>query len=360
MKFQKTRYPANLACVILVAGNLMSASAQSYSAISTVVDGVDVVRLTNGSDGTAVSIATKVGNIAYEFVVNGKNAYWFPFESVAEFAAKPQLCGNPFLAPWANRLDEDGFYTNGTKFQLNASLGNFGRDPTGQPIHGLLQYSPAWQVVDLKADSDSATVTSELRFAEFPALMAQFPFAHTIEMTYRLSGTTLETRTRISNQSADTMPLSIGYHPYFQLHDAPRDDWRVHIAADSLWELNDKLTPTGNRGPASDEFPEADNLGLKGVFLDHVFGDLQRDSDGVAHFAVEGANEKLTVSYGAKYSTAVVYAPIGEGKNFICFEPMSGITNAFNLAHRGQYDGLQTIAPGDSWEESFSVTATGF
>ena len=348
------------AWVILVAGNLMPVTAQSSSATKTVSDGVNVVQLTNEADGATVSIATKVGNIAYEFIVNGKNAYWFPFESVGEFAADPRLCGNPFLAPWANRLDEDGFYANGTKYLLNDGLGNFGRDPTGQPIHGLLQYSDAWEVVDITADSESASVTSELRFAEFPALMAQFPFAHTIRMTYRLSGTTLETHTRIINHSVDTMPISIGYHPYFQLYEAPRDEWRVHVAADSLWELNDKSTPTGKKSAATDEFAKANDLKLDGVFLDHVFGDLQRDGDGRAHFSVSGENEKLTVSYGAKYATAVIYAPTGKGQSFICFEPMSGITNGFNLAHRGEYDDLQVIAPGESWAESFSVTVSGF
>lgn len=338
----------------------MSAAAQRYSATQTAVEGVAVVRLADNADGTNVSIATGVGNIAYEFSVNGKNAYWFPYESPAAFAAAPQFCGNPFLAPWANRLDEDAYYANGAKYLLNAGLGNFERDPTGQPIHGLLAYSSAWKVVDLQADADSASVMSELRFDEFPALTAQFPFAHTIAMTYRLRHRTLETRTRIVNRSAEPMPLSIGYHPYFQLHDAPRDRWRVRIAAESLWELDDKLIPTGKKLPVADRFPQADDLELAGVFLDHVFGGLQRDAAGFAHFSVRGEREKLTVSYGAKYSTAVIYAPNGKGQDFICFEPMSGITNAFNLARRGRYADLQQIAPGESWEEVFSVTPSGF
>lgn len=338
----------------------MPVTAQPYSATQTVVDGVAVVRLENTVDSVTVSIAPKIGNIAYEFLLNGKNAYWFPYESVADFAAAPQFCGNPFLAPWANRLDEDGYYANGVKYLLNPELGNIGRDPAGLPIHGLLAYSSAWEVIDLQIDSHSAAVTSELRFGEFPALMAQFPFAHSIAMTYRLKGNTLETSTRIRNQSAEPMPLLIGYHPYFQLHDAPREQWRVHIAADSLWELGEKLTPTGKKSAATDRFPEANALKLENVFLDHVFGDLQRDNAGFAHFSVQGKREKLIVSYGAKYSTAVIYAPDGDGQNFICFEPMSGITNAFNLAYRGRYAGLQTIAPGEFWEEVFSVRAIGF
>ena len=78
-----------------------------------------------------------------------------------------------------------------------------------------------------------------------------------------------------------------------------------------------------------------------------------RDGDGLASFSVQGASQKIEVAYGPKYRTAVVYAPTGKDQNFICFEPMSGITNAFNLAHRGIYKELQTIPPREIRREIF-------
>ena len=57
---------------------------------------------------------------------------------------------------------------------------------------------------------------------------------------------------------------------------------------------------------------------------------------------------------------AVVYAPTGDGQEFLCFEPMSGITNAFNLAHRGMYDALPQIAPGGAWEAIYRISVEGF
>ena len=35
-------------------------------------------------------------------------------------------------------------------------------------------------------------------------------------------------------------------------------------------------------------------------------------------------------------------------------------TNALNLAHRGVYKELQSVAPGAAWHESFWVKPTGF
>jgi hypothetical protein len=39
---------------------------------------------------------------------------------------------------------------------------------------------------------------------------------------------------------------------------------------------------------------------------------------------------------------------------------MVGITNALNLAQKGNYKELQTIPPGGSWEESFWVSTKGY
>ncbi len=128
-------------------------------------------------------------------------------------------------------------------------------------------------------------------------MMAQFPFAHTITMTYRLANGALEVETTLQNQSAEPMPVAIGYHPYFNVHDAPRDQWKVHLAARDHLVLTNLLVPTGERKPV--EF--ADPLPMQGVQLDDVFSNLVRGPDGRAQFWVEGDKERITVTYGPKY-----------------------------------------------------------
>ena len=59
-----------------------------------------------------------------------------------------------------------------------------------------------------------------------------------------------------------------------------------------------------------------------------------------------------------RYTAVVVWAP--KPQNFICFEPMAGITNAINMAHKGTYQELQTVAPGGTWRESFWIRPGGF
>jgi aldose 1-epimerase len=301
-----------------------------------------------------VSLAPSVGNMAYQFAVHGRNILWFPFGGPDELRAAPNLCGIPFLAPWANRIDGDAYWVNGKQYALNAALGNLRRDPNHRPIHGLLLFSPLWTLIAAEADAESASATSRLEFWKHPELMAQFPFAHEITMGYRLAGGSLEVSTQLTNLAAEPMPVAVGYHPYFHLHDAPRDEWQVHLAARDHLVLDEFLIPTGQRRPM--EF--ADPHPLRDGPIDDVFTGLIRDNDDAARFSVTAKHEKITVTYGPRYTVAVIYAP--QGRDFVCFEPMAAVTNAFNLAHKGIYPELQSIAPGGQWRESFWITPEGF
>ncbi len=194
----------------------------------------DVVRLEDAKKETVVSIVTSVGNEAFEMRVKGQNILFFPFASLDEFKSHPILSGIPFLGPWANRLDEDAFYANGKKYSFNMDLGNV---RGARPIHGFLSTTKEWQVVEVKADAHAAWVTSKLEFYRQPEWMAQFPFAHVIEMTHKLEDGVLEVSTKVSNLCAEPMPLAIGFHPYYRLTDSVRDEWTLNVGARSQWVL---------------------------------------------------------------------------------------------------------------------------
>lgn len=339
----------------------------------------DVIHLEDTKHQTVVSILPSAGDIAFEMKVRGQNVLRFPYGSVEEFEKHPSLCGIPFLGPWANRLDQTAFYANGKKYDFNMDLGNV-RGP--HPIHGFLTTTRLWQVIDLEADSDSAWLTSHLDFYRQPDWMAQFPFAHTIEITYRLKDGVLEVQTRIHNLSYDPMPVAIGFHPFYNLTDSQRDDWTVSIGARTQWMLASDKIPTGETRPIEKMFPNPSDIKLKDYDLDHVFGDLIRDSSGRAVMSVKGKSQEIQVMFGPNYRSVVVWAPSpnttppanrpapaarntnrpfgSRDRNFICFEPMTGITDALNLAQKGLYKELQSIPPGQTWQESFWVKPMGF
>lgn len=324
--------------------------AARYGAEDNTVGGIQIVKLIDHDNKTEVSVLVSVGNNAFDMKVNGKPVFWSPYADIKDQKAKPTMLGNPFLAPWANRLDHEGFWANGKHYRLNPDLKNFRLDAFKQPIHGLVVYSGAWQVVSLQGGEDQAAVVSRLEFWRYPDWVAQFPFAHTIEMTYRLKNGTLEVETMLENHSVDQMPVSVAYHPYFTLPGVPRDSWRLRIPVKEHVVLNDKLTPTGERKPLALQQP----VELAGRQLDDVFAGVDPNGE----FSMEGGGKRIALRFGPKFPVAVVYAP--PGRDFVCFEPMSGITNAYNLEHEGRYPELQKIASGGRWRESFWISTSGY
>jgi len=350
---------------VLVAGlDTIPAFQERYSALHR----DEVVTLTDRQTDTVVTIVPSVGNIATGMRVKGHNVLRYPHASLAEFRERPGATGIPFMGPWINRLDEPAFYANGKRHAFDLSLGNIRGEV---PIHGFLTGTNLWRVVSVDTTADGASVTSRLDFAQQPSWMRQWPYAYTIEMTYRLSDGVLEVATTIANLSDEPMPVAIGFHPYFQLTDSPRDEWSISVGARTRWLLDSRKLPTGETEPAERLLPP--KAALRDYNLDDVFGDLVRDADGRATMTVWGRAQRLDVVIGPRYRSVVVWAPNPSGKgrggqgdsppadrNFICFEPMAAITNAMNMAHRGRYGELQTIAPGTTWRESFWVKPSGF
>ena len=364
-----TQPAARLVASILLATALVLVRAPLAAAQYTARQQGDVVVLQDTRSQTTVSVLTSVGNMAFEMTVKGHNLLRWPYASLEEFKKRPGFNGNPFLAPWANRLDEQAFYANGKRYAFDMDLGNV----RGKiPIHGLVLFTDQWKVVEVKADARSARVTSRLEFYRNPLWIKQFPFAHVIDMTHTLQDGVMQVTTRIENLSTDPMPVSIGFHPYFQLTDSTRDEWTVSVGARTHWLLDASKVPTGETQPIESFFPDPKVIPLKEYDLDHVFGDLVRDEAGKAVMSVKGKSQQVDVVLGPKYRAMVIYAPrpaaaagspagpAAASRNYICFEPMVGITNAMNLAHKGRYQELQHVAPGGTWEESFWVRARGF
>jgi aldose 1-epimerase len=220
-------------------------------------------------------------------------------------------------------------------------------------------------------------VTSKLDFYRNPRYMKQFPFAHILTMTYRVQDGGLEVHTRIDSLSDEPIPVAIGFHPYFQLTDSPRDEWHLAIGARTHWKLQPTKLPTGDTEPIAQFLPDPKHVAVKDVMLDDIFTDLERDASGRAMLSLSGNTQRIDVVVGPKFKTALVYTPPMNNPNrgggpgakgapgvpmrgSVAFEPMAAITNALNLSQKGVYKELQSIEPGGSWEESFWIRPHGF
>ena len=154
------------------------------------------------------------------------------------------------------------------------------------------------------------------------------------------------------------MPVHFGYHPYF-VPDGPREEWTLHVAAKQRWVLDKGLIPTGELEPAEKFLPGCTGaLKLGNAPVEALFTDLVRDKDGLARFAVAGATRNVEIAFGPEFTTAVCFAPLKW--QYICVEPQTGTTNAFNLKHEGKIPSLLVLAPGKTFQGSFWFTPTGY
>ena len=306
----------------------------------------DHVELADRAAGMSVSIRPSEGDVGFSLKVNGHEFLWY---------MPGQMSGIPFVGPWANRLDEQAFWANGRRYPFDMTLGNV---RGAIPIHGFLTSTNKWRVTEARADGASAWATSRLAFSREPAWMKQWPFAHTIDITYRLQDGALDVTTAITSLTDEPMPIAIGFHPYFQLTDSSRDDWTISVGARTHWKLAQDKVPTGETERIEALFPDPHAVPLRDYDLDDVFSDLERDAKGRAALSVKGRTQRLDVLFGPNYRAAVVWAP--KGRPFVCFEPMAGITDALNLAQRGVYHELQSVAPGQTWRESFRIIPREF
>jgi aldose 1-epimerase len=329
------------------------AVAQNYKAQKIDDHGVEIVRLSDAARGVEVSIVPSIGNYSYEFKVHGKNILPLEITDASQLKGRNGASGIPFLAPWANRMADGGFWANGKKYTFNAALGSVRMQPNGISLHGMLTTSPLWEVTSVAADSKAAHETAHLAFWKYPDLMANWPFAHEYEMTYRLSEGALEVVTTIVNLSTSPMPLAIGYHPCYVLPGVPRDEAIAHIPAKTAVVTDDRLVALGEMKPM--DLP--DPTPLKGRTLDNGYTDLIREKNGNALFYLDGGGKRIEVEYGPKWQVSVVYEPANQ--NITCFEPMASITNGPNVNHDGKYPQLQMLAPGATWKESFWIRTKG-
>src|SRR3954453_8144873 len=283
------------------------AAAQRYTATQNadVIELADATAQMNGSVGWSMSNAWRIQ-------VKGKDLVR-PAATLADFQARPGLSGMPLLAPFANRLDETAFYANGKKYNFDLELGNV-RGPI--PSTGFVNGAKAWQLVEFKADQKSAWVTCRLDFYKIPQFIKQFPFAHTVTMTYRVSDGVLEVPTRLDNLSTEPMPVVIGYHPIYQLPDGNRDDWTVSVDAKTHWIEIPQRLPTGETQPIENFFNgdrKAIQLGKYGL-IDDVFTDLERDAQGRATMKLTYNGKELDAILGPKYRTVLLWStPLGGG-----------------------------------------------
>jgi galactose mutarotase-like enzyme len=266
--------------------------------------------------------------------------------------------GGAILLPFANRIRgsvaPDGktltAIVDGKTVTLPANWSGNNPGAEKHAIHGLMRYSRFEHAI-VRNGAQETAVDAILHAGNFDG--------------HWLSDTDVEVETAISHDAFDmtvtaknvgpvSLPMGIGWHPYFVLPGGDREQVRLHVPGEMRAVMNnyDDTFTTGRRVPVKGtpyDFSAADGVPLNKQYLDDNFSDLDYGANKttVSEIIDPAAKYGLRLITMSPHITSIqVYAPLG--KNFVAIEPQFNLPDPYNRNWGNVNTGMVLLAPGQS------------
>jgi galactose mutarotase-like enzyme len=250
--------------------------------------------LSDPTGQTRLEVVPERGGIAARWQVNGQPLFYLDEERFTD----PTLSvrgGSPILFPICGNLPDNTYTHNGQTYTLKQ--------------HGFARELP-WTVLDQQSDADSARLTIGLNSND--QTRAVYPFDFELAFSYILQANAYTLRQRYTNRSAERMPFSAGFHPYFTVAD--KFKLRLHIPGS---QYEDNVTKSVQAYPGSFDFHVAE--------IDAAFTEI---SSPIASVVDAERSHRITLSFSPQFSTVVFWTV--KDKPFYCLEPWTAPRNALN------------------------------
>jgi len=232
------------------------------------------------------------------------------------------------LSPYVCRLNNSTYNWEGQQYKSDKFILN------GHAIHGLL-YDVPHEVQIAEASAFMCECKLLYRYkGDHPG----YPFAFDMNVRYRLEeANRLTIITTVHNRSGKTIPMSDGWHPYFQLGETI-DTATLQFNSKTQLEFDDNLVPTGKQIRNSKWF-KGDSLA--NVFLDNAF--LLNMDEPMPHCTLKDdlLGLALHIYPERSYPYLQIYTP--PHRKSIAIENLSSAPDAFNNKM-----GLIELGPEDS------------
>ena len=229
------------------------------------------------------------------------------------------------LIPFSNRIRNGRFSFQGKQIKM---LTNF--PPEVHTIHGHGWKAP-WTVSEVKENR------AVLAYQHFPD---EWPFPYLVRKVLELNGPSLTVTLQITNNGKSAMPAGMGLHPYF-----------VRTPLATITAKTEKMCVNDSENmPLGLELVPETELLKKGLIvtqkaLDNLFTGWNRE----ALISWPEWNTNLKIFTDAPLNFLMIYTPADA--DFFCVEPVSNMTDAFNMmAHQDSGHGTKILSPGESFE----------
>lgn len=278
-------------------------------------------------------------------VGGGLRAYSAGGRDVLDGYGLDEMCGSgraQALMPWPNRIAGGLYEFRGMEQQLQVN-----EVSTGSAIHGLVRWA-SWEA----AERDGDRVVVQHRLHPQPG----YPFALELWSKYSLSGSGLRVATQATNVGDRPCPFGAGFHPYLLPGTRSVDDALLRLPARSVLETDASGLPVGRSAVAGTELDFGQERPLGATRLDHCFGDLERDPDGLARVTLGGPGSGVTLWADASYRYLQLYTGDDRpdvSRRSLAVEPMTCPPQAFRSG-----EDLVVLEPGASWSGVWGLSPT--
>ncbi|MEO9477974.1 MAG: hypothetical protein ABJG41_20690 [Cyclobacteriaceae bacterium] len=238
---------------------------------------------------------------------------------------------NEILFPFPNRI-EDGIYEyNGARYQLPIN-----EKPFNNALHGMVREAK-FEVLAQDVRENKASITLSYKY---DGNQHYYPFAFTFDVTYTIENNdTFTVIFDVKNDSEETLPFGIGWHPYFKLGES-LEGVKLDIPKTDHLLLGERNLPTGEEKPF-----DHTSLIVSEWNLDDCFR-LREGEEAACQLFDDQLSLKMSGS--PEYRYLQLFTP--EGKGCVAVEPMTSGVNVFN-----NKEGLRLLEAGDQFSVSFKI-----
>jgi len=201
-------------------------------------------------------------------------------------------------------------------------------------IHGLV-YDAVFSIVETTSDDEHACVKLQ---HVYDNVHEGYPFRYRIEVDYVLkTGNELSVKSTVTNIDEQLLPITDGWHPYFQLGNVV-DECQLEFQSKEILEFDETLIPTGKL-QRYEEFGSLKYLG--DTHLDNCFTLNFAECQPLCVFRNPAKKVQVEIHPSEAYPYLQIFTP--DHRRSIAIENLSAAPDAFNNGI-----GLKVLEPHES------------
>lgn len=266
-----------------------------------------------------------------------------------DFKAQPGIYGIPVLYP-PNRYEDGEFPWRGQVYHLPVN-----EAATGNHLHGFLHTSK-WNVEQFGTTATESYVIVTVKVDEHHEMYQYLPFKFTVKLKYSLSEYGLAQHLFVINEGQNEMPCLFAFHTAINAPFATgsaASDYKVKATIGERWQMSDRMLPTGQYQPLSEEEKQMQGEGVYPFFtsLDNHYTARPQNGRNVMELTDTKLGVTLVYDVGTSYKQWMIWNN-GAKEGFFCPEPQINLVNAPKSTLPAEEIGLFSLQPGEIWEET--------